>query len=891
MTGLADGARLGFERPAWLLLLLVAPLLFALVRRSLADFSPGQLALQAGLRTLLLAGVAAALAGPSWRRPARAVSAVVLLDVSDSVPEAGLSFERGAAAALGRAAATYGDPPPRFVRFAARPEEIPSTARAPIEIARFPAPVGAATDLALAVDLGAGLVDTTALPRLLVISDGLPTRGDLAAAAARLGDRGLPIFALPLAAPSTADAAVVELRAPDDVRPRVPFQIEVSLRTDRAAEAHLALEADAHATHATIEGSPKSVALAPGATTVRFTARITEPGTTIFRAHLKTAADLHPENDDGVLAIATLRDARALCLEGTPGAAASLSRALAAERIAADVRPARNVGAGAGAGAGAGPDGAAAVLTRYDLVILADVPRAAFSEAGLAALDAFVRGGGGLIVAGGTQSFGPGGYRGTRLESLLPVRLDVPDRREEAPLALALVIDKSGSMGGAKMDITKQAARATAETLPPSDQIAVVVFDSQATAVVQLQRAENRQRILGDIGRIVANGGTNILAGLREAVDELLPVRARKKHIILLTDGQSPYDEIPDLVDAASAARITISTVGVGDGADQRMLEKIASRGGGRFYPVRDPASIPRIFSRETSDLGDRSIVERPTAVRVSKRIAALAGVALETAPPLGGYVVTRPRAQAETLLATTDGAPLLARWQVGLGAVAAWTSDLGARWGAAWARWPPFDKLWAQIARATMRRRAASHFPIRSTRRGDSVHLAVDAVGPDDRFMTGLDGRVEVSAAGTDGRVVTPRSLPLPETAPGRYETTFRPDVEAGALLFSASFTHGGAPVADASGRLTLPFAPELMPRLPASNDGAALLAAAAARSGGRVVTDPTEVLDPGAERRETRQPLRTSILLVTLALFVVDVLFRRIRLPERAPGIDSRR
>ena len=180
MTGLAEGARLGFERPAWLLLLLVAPLLFAVLRRSLADFSPSQLALQAALRTLLVAGVAAALAGPSWRRPARAVSATVLLDVSDSVPEAGLSFERAAAAALGRAAVAHGDPPPRFVRFAARPEEIPSTARGPIEVARFPAPVGAATDLALAVGLGAGLADATALPRLLVISDGLPTRGDLA---------------------------------------------------------------------------------------------------------------------------------------------------------------------------------------------------------------------------------------------------------------------------------------------------------------------------------------------------------------------------------------------------------------------------------------------------------------------------------------------------------------------------------------------------------------------------------------------------------------------------------------------------------------------------------------------------------------------------------------
>ena len=206
------------------------------------------------------------------------------------------------------------------------------------------------------------------------------------------------------------------------------------------------------------------------------------------------------------------------------------------------------------------------------------------------------------------------------------------------------------------MDLTKEAARATAEALPPVDLIAVIVFDSQATPVVRLQRASNRQRILDDIARITASGGTNILSGLREAVDELLPARARKKHIILLSDGQSPYDEIPDLIDAASAARITVSAVGVGDGADQTLLKMIANRGGGRFYHTRDPASIPRIFSRETSELGDRAIVERPTTARAAKRVAALAGVPLETAPALGGYVVTRPRPQAETILATADG-------------------------------------------------------------------------------------------------------------------------------------------------------------------------------------------------------------------------------------------
>ena len=137
-------------------------------------------------------------------------------------------------------------------------------------------------------------------------------------------------------------------------------------------------------------------------------------------------------------------------------------------------------------------------------------------------------------------------------------------------------------------------------------------------------------------------------------------------------------------------------------------------------------------------------------------------------------------------MLATADGAPLLGRWQLGLGQVAAWTSDLGARWGAGWARWAPFDKLWAQIARATMRKGAASHFAIRSARarrlrhRGGRRHRRRRQL-PD----AASTGTLDVTAVGRRRRGrARPRALPLPETAPGRYETSFRPDIETGALL-----------------------------------------------------------------------------------------------------------
>jgi hypothetical protein len=454
-------------------------------------------------------------------------------------------------------------------------------------------------------------------------------------------------------------------------------------------------------------------------------------------------------------------------------------------------------------------------------------------------------------------------------------------------------------MSGQKMDLTKEAARATAEMMPPSDQLAVIAFDNQAVPVVRLQPAANRLRILGDIARIQPSGGTNILAGLREAVDELLPARARKKHVILLSDGQSAYDGIADLIESASSAQITFSAVGVGDGADQTLLQMIATRGGGRFYHTRDPASIPRIFSRETSQIGRRSIVEEPTSVRVGKQAQALGGLPFDSAPKLRGYAVTRARPDTDLLLTTGDGTPLLARWQVGLGQVAAWTSDIKPRWSADWSRWSAFPKFWAQVVRSTMRRRAATHLPMAIRLDGDTVSLAIDAVDADDQPLGGLQGTVQLIAARGDDTAprIPARQIALSETAPGRYEATAHLEPPAtGALLLQAMLMRGAAPVAEASGRLSLPYAQELRPQ-PARNGapsgaspgpGQALLEAIAARTGGSMVADATRILDPGPDRRSAQLPLRTPILLVTAGLFLVDVLLRRVRLA--APNTNRR-
>ncbi|HVR61192.1 MAG TPA: VWA domain-containing protein, partial [Polyangia bacterium] len=742
MTALATFFRgLTLERPGWLWLLAAAPALWLVARRSLGDFSARQRALQTLLRCLVLGGVALALARPSLRRWVADVSLVAAVDVSASVSDSGLAFEQKMIADLERAAdaRSLARPLPlRVVRFARDAAEWGAPGQRLPALRRFGAADGLETDIGRALALAGGLVDPAAIPRLVLLSDGRATAGDALAAAERAAARGIRVDVVPVADPAegggAGDVAVDHIEAPDDVRPRAPFDLRVRLLSNRAGRATLRLERDGRPNQPVAE---RAVELEAGATTIAWPTRIDEAGVAVYRLRVTSReGNARPENDEGALAIATAAEPRVLCVDSVPDAAGVFARALGAENVAVDVRGPRERLTAAG-------------LQRYDLVVVSDVPRAELGDEAMAALDAFVRNGGGLLMAGGPGSFGSGGYAGSRLAALLPVRLDLPEKLDEATLALALVIDRSGSMSGPKMDLTKEAARATAEMMPPSDQIAVIVFDNQAVPVVRLQQAANRMRILSDIARIQASGGTNILAGLREAVDELTPARARKKHIILLSDGQSAYDGIGDLVEAASNAQITFSAVGVGDGADQTLLQMVASRGGGRFYHTRDPASIPRIFSRETSQLGRRAIVEEPTAVRAGKRAEALAGIPIADAPRLRGYTVTRARPDADMLLTTGDGAPLLARWQVGLGQVAAWTSDIIPRWSADWMRWPAFPKFWAQVVRSTMRRRAATHLPLVATLEGDSVAIAIDAIGADDQFVSGMSGEVTIVSAG----------------------------------------------------------------------------------------------------------------------------------------------
>jgi Mg-chelatase subunit ChlD len=849
------GRQLELLQPRWLLLLATLPAIWLIRARSLTDLSRAQQALSAAVRSLLVAGLVVALARPALTRFETRVSAVYLVDVSDSVSDAQLA---AAHEEVSRALAARGDHDVRVITFARRPRLLEVPARGPLPPFARHAGGGDATDLAAALRLAEGVFPEDRLKRAVILSDGAETDGDLVAETQRAARAGVRLLYRSFPAAAAREVAVASLAVPDKVTIGQPFTVTAEVYASYATSATLTLTQD----EAPNGLEPRrTVPLTPGRNLVPFRSLVREPGFVTYRVQASgMAEDTFPDNNQALATLSVRGKPRVLYVEGEPSSAQYLARALGSQGIGVEVR---------------GPHGlpsSARELDRYDLVLMSDVPSTFVSLGQMTAIETYVRDlGGGFVMTGGEGSFGSGGYSGSRIEKVLPVRFDTEKRREEPGLALALAIDRSGSMTGPKIELAKEAARATAEMLGRSDLIGVVAFDAQAQVIVRLQRAVNRARILGDIQRIQAGGGTAFIPPLREAYDMLRGAHAKVKHVILLSDGQARYEGIGEMCDEMLQNGITVSTVGVGQGADRTLLKLMASRGGGRFYFTEEAENIPRLFTKETTEVARSALVEQPARAAVAKRVEMIEGTGVEEAPALHGYVSTRPKPMSETIL-VVGGEPLLSRWRLGLGQTAVFTSDVKNRWGVEWLRWPGYPRFWAQVVRSVMRHRITEAFEMKTEVAGGRAHITVDAINRNDRFVNGLETVVQIIDPRRPGR---PKELPLAQTAAGRYEAEIPLD-RHGAYALRAVHRLDGKPVAESAGALALSYPPEYR----WGTADARLLPRVAALSGGAEATSAAAVFDARGERIPTHGDLWPWVVGATLALFLLDVLLRRVRI-----------
>lgn len=583
---------------------------------------------------------------------------------------------------------------------------------------------------------------------------------------------GVPIDVLPLAYRVESDTQIARVEAPSAGRPGqiVPLRVVIeslqpaigwiTLRREGAI-VDLAPEEDEFRRRVEVPAgtSVHTIAVALGETPINRFEAFFEPD--------DAAADLLPENNRAEAFIASPGTGAALLVRGSAvGENDPFEAALRAASIPVEVvspgRVPRDL----------------LTMQAYDVIVLQNVGAweidPPVQEAMARSVNDF---GTGLIMLGGENGFGAGGWNGTPVEAILPVELDLPRSLRLTEAALVIVLDKSGSMArpvaGARRSQQEIANEGTAwaiESLQPDSQVGVVVFDSFSQTRVPLGPNTNPRETAERVRGIAPGGGTHIGPALRRAQDMLRTADVRRKYIVLLTDGQSEMPEdLRALAAELSAEGISLSTIAVGDDADHGLLRDMATIGGGQFYPVLNPNTLPAVMV-DSVRVVNRPLIKEATFQPVVVGPGAALTQGMDRAPALHGLVLTSfredPRVTVE--MVTAEEEPLLTHWQAGLGRVVAFTSDAHGEWSRDWVGWSEAESFWAQLSRLVTRSPLSREFEFDARIDDGQLTITLDAtrasrMGMDQLVVTG-------TVYGPDGRS---REIRLRQAAPGRYAAT----------------------------------------------------------------------------------------------------------------------
>jgi uncharacterized membrane protein len=893
-----------FDHPVWLLLLLLAIPIVWLGKRSLASLETSRQWTAIGLRLLVLTIIVFMLAGLQGVKWHNDLTVIAVIDRSESIrrfvkPPTDLSDHDDSSTQqpsidewiklyLSRSSSERKvDDRLGLVTFDGRPTvrsmPAPTTSdpEDELESGTLEQPIEG-TDVAAGVRLGMAVFPGDTAKRMVLVTDGNDTTGainDLLAVAREAAAAGIPIDVLPLEFQVTREVMVEAVHAPADVRQGQTVSLRVVLRATHPAPGLL------HVMH---DGLPVDLQpQAPGnalrieqeqwrdqdVLVKRIQVPLKTTGVNLFEAIFEAdkGADAMASNNRAQSFTLVQGKGRILILDGIGGESGMiLPQALSQRGIEAQVLPHDELPV------------TLAELQRYDAVVLHNVAAEAVSTTQQQMLANYVSSlGGGLVMIGGPDSFGAGGWTHTPVDKILPVNCEIDNQTILPSGALMMVLDHSGSMGatpaGSKMtkqELANHSAALASRTLFSRDYIGVISFNDEPVTTHPLSLYTQPHEVENAITRILQGGGTNIYGPLLEAYKALINItdpNVTLKHIILLTDGQGRGGDYDTLLKDLRRKGITLTTIGVGDSIDKKLLTMLGKQGGGTFYHITNPNNLPHIFIKEARKVRKtliREVAFTPIFNRKS-RSPILAGIS--KAPVLLGLVRTGAKKDPRIFmpLLGPEGEPLFAHWQVQLGRVAAFTSDATNRWAVEWLPWGGYADFWARTMRAIARPTASRDFDLVTTIENNMLKIHLDAGSA----SAGMKVR---------GTVMTPDNqsveVKLDAIAPGIFEAQL-PASEQGSYIVSLfaerrgelQYVYGGANRTPGN-------------ELRHFKSNRAVLEQVAALTGGRVL-DPNKI-DPEAlfARNQSLKPSRSirplwRVLMVwLLVLFMLDVALRRL-------------
>ncbi len=655
---------------------------------------------------------------------------------------------------------------------------------------------GRGTNLFQAIQLGLATLPPGHANRMVLLTDGRQTTGSALAAAQAAKDAEAEIYYVP--APLTFEQEVVaeSLVLPQEVKYGEPFQARVVAWSLKDTQGRLSLFRNGE-----FLGS-QVVRLTAGKNVFSYRQSLDASGIHVYQAAIEVGGDTIEDNNRAVGTVVVRGRPQVLLAEKDRRQAQSLAAALRSQNIQVTVVSADRV------------PREMAELQKYDGLILSNVSSLKLTRAQMANIRDYVREqGGGLIMIGGDESFGLGGYYRTPVEEALPVTMEVKQKVEIPSLAVVLSIDRSGSMAMStgdekvtKLDLAKEAAHLVVDLLDDRNEVGVMSWDTEFIWDVSVRSARDKAAIHHSIATIKAGGGTDGYPALKEAFALLFERPALLKHVIFLSDGQMTRGDFQGLLRRMVKDKITVSSVAIGKDADLQLMVDIAKWGRGRFYYTEDSQTIPRIFTLETQLASKASLIEQPFKPQLTAPShEAMQDIDWKGVPPLGGYVATTVKSTAELVLMSHQEDPVLATWRYGLGRSAAFTSDAKAKWATLWLRWRDFNKFWAQLTRWTLRSSSHSDTVALVERRDGVGEILVDAVDGKGEFINFLDSQVGVVAPNRERTVID-----LEQVAPGRYRGRFGAPQEGVYLVGMAQRVQDRVVGSQLAG-LVVPYAQEL--------------------------------------------------------------------------------
>ena len=780
-----------FTNPGYLKFLYALPVFWIVSIFVYRHLPLSKIIVSAFLRSMVFLLVVIVLAGLSGKNESkREISAVFLVDMSDSITWEGKewmwNYVKGLSGSLDDKIKKG------VVVFGGESKVITPELTEDLELEKLLGSITESnistdrTDIASGIMAAVGIIPEDSSKIVILLTDGNQNLGEVERAALMAAGNDVKVFvASPPDVQKAGEILIKKVVVPKEINEGEMINIKVVIenRNDRAIKGDLRLY-NKDAVLKEWDTEFKS-----GISVFEVPYKSEEKGFIKFNANLDVeddGLDLDKENNSKFAFVNVTDKTRLLYINGAKSQKMYLPDALEDKTIDVEIK---------------NPDQIPKTLQeyiKYDSIIFSNVSRDSISDEQMTLIEKYVKDyGGGFVMTCGTNITAEGGYSGTKIEEILPVKIiggDPPKKEKKSRLSLILIIDKSGSMLGKKMLFAKKASIELLKQLKPSDNFGIVAFDTSPYTIVELKSNEAaKKEIIRKLSMLNADGGTDIFPAMDMAYRQIRQKNSKVNHVILLSDGntKSIYYHYNKMITKFQQAHITVSTIALGTWlVNTKLLEDIAKKTKGQFYQISDIIRLPRLIVKDSEFFVSQSdFHEEHFYPQINQESQILKGIYDKQFPPLKGHTIIEAKENVEVPLVTnimgkTD--PILADWRYGLGKVVIYASDANARWSSKWINWAMFNKFWSQVVRWSMRDISKANYDIKIKSNDDTVSLQIESSSllEDGTKMTVSIISPDYAGNGQD--------LLMKQVAPKRFISELK-DVDPGTYNLKISRTRDG--------------------------------------------------------------------------------------------------